>query len=420
MNLHFSTKILLILSITLTSCASKPLTKSIKKLEPARMNLVGFDWLGALYRPDRAIRDSIVQKLGNQQGAWFYANVGNHQQSLATWTRGRTDTVRGLTPEESAAFSAYVPLDAHDFILDKAREHEILIINELHHVPQHRVFTTQLLRDLYRNGYRYLGLETLMNNWAADSILNAKKTPTLTSGVYSSEPQFGNLIRTALRLGFTIFSYEADEMSMKTPRDREIAQAKNIQNFLENQAKEGKTLIYCGGAHNTEGEMGGKWEKAMAQRLANNLGINPLTVSQIHYSEKGKKQFENKYFQAVDVKKPTVFVDETGCFGERGEKTGVDIYVFHPRTKSENRPEWLVYGNRKKVNLDLKNLKIPFPCLVLAYLERDLKAVGQPVPYDVQTANEANSPVQLVIEKGKYQILIVDAQGKQWKTWRRF
>ncbi|MFM2268306.1 MAG: hypothetical protein RL757_1747 [Bacteroidota bacterium] len=408
----------LILFIGLWSCANK----TLQSLEPVKISFVGYEWLGDLYRPSRTVRDSIFEKKGNQMGAWFYSNIENHQAALTAWDAGRTDTVRGLTPEESALFATYSAFDAHKFIVQEARNHEILIVNEAHHVAQHRVFVTDLLRDLYREGYRHIGFETLMSDFSADSTLNARKFPTLQSGVYSSEPQFANLVRTALRLGFTVFSYESKEAGQGLgPRDREIAQAKNIQNFLENRAKEGKTLIYCGGAHATEGEMGGKWEKAMVQRLKDLLKIDALTVNQSNYSERSKKQFENKYYQAVEPKNPTVFIDEKGqSFGEKSGNTWHDIYVFHPRTRTTDRPQWLVFGNRKKVKIELNATEIKYPCLVLAYKMDEFNAISQPVPYDIQEVLEPENGATLVLEKGVYQMIIVNADGKKVKKKMRF
>ena len=401
--------------ISIASCAPK----AFETIAPSKISLVGFDWLGDLYRPSRVVRDSIFEKKGNQMGAWFYTNIGQHRGALATWDAPRTDTVRGLMPEESAAFANFVAMDAQKYIVEAARDHEIVVINELHHVAQYRVFTTQLLRDLYKEGYRYLGLETLVNARNADSTLNAQRFATLKSGIYSSEPQFGNLIRTALRLGFTLFSYESTEPN-GNPRDREITQAKNIQQFLENRAKDGKTIIYCGGAHATEGEMGGKWEKAMAARLTDYLKIDPLTVNQTNYSERSKKQFENKYFQAVSVQKPTVFIDENGKpFGEKKDKTWHDIYVFHPRTQNGARAQWLIYDHRKIANFELDDPKIKFPCLVLAYKYDEWKIDPKAVPYDIQEADENATSVALVLERGAYQIVIVNADGsKVMKKWR--
>ena len=46
----------------------------------------------------------------------------------------------------------------------EAEKYQIVMINEAHHVPQHRVFTYRLLEDLWQKGYRYLALEALSEN----------------------------------------------------------------------------------------------------------------------------------------------------------------------------------------------------------------------------------------------------------------
>ncbi|MCJ7932797.1 MAG: hypothetical protein MUW56_03995 [Chryseobacterium sp.] len=106
--------------------------------------------------------------------------------------------------------------NAKDYILNKSKKEEILILNEAHHYASHRTFATSLLKGLYENGYRYLGLEAL-----GDDSINIRKFPTIHSGFYTSEPQFGNFIKTALDLGFILFKYEAESgKKWKRKRDR--------------------------------------------------------------------------------------------------------------------------------------------------------------------------------------------------------
>ncbi len=143
------------------------------------------------------------------------------------------------------------------------------IINEAHHVPKHRAFTRSLLKELYANGYRYLGLEALF-----DAAVNETKFPVIETGYYTKEPEFGNLISEALATGFTLFSYEASQG--KNGKEREIEQAENIQKFIENNPK-AKVLIHCGYAHAYENDYPA-WGKAMAGRLKQNMNIDPLTI----------------------------------------------------------------------------------------------------------------------------------------------
>ncbi|MBK7637262.1 MAG: hypothetical protein IPJ13_25495 [Saprospiraceae bacterium] len=58
----------------------------------------------------------------------------------------------------------------------------------------------------------------------ADSILQYEGYPTLKSGYYTKEPQFGNLVRAAHKKGFKIFGYESNGHT--NGKEREINQAK--------------------------------------------------------------------------------------------------------------------------------------------------------------------------------------------------
>src|SRR5690606_18409918 len=109
--------------------------------------------------------------------------------------------------------------------------------------PIHRVFTESLLEGLYQNGYRYLGLEAL----AEDSLINIRKWPVINDGYYTNEPQFGNMIREALRLGFIVFGYESGGRG----KEREMGQAANIVEILKNDPNT-KILIHCGFGHIVE------------------------------------------------------------------------------------------------------------------------------------------------------------------------
>lgn len=99
---------------------------------------------------------------------------------------------------------------------------QIIIINEAHHFPYHRIFISSLLKVLYEKGFRYYGAETL--NYG-DSTLMQLRYPTLTTGFYTAEPQFASLAREALKLGYKIFPYEARSLqTISDPKQREICQ----------------------------------------------------------------------------------------------------------------------------------------------------------------------------------------------------
>ena len=372
------------------------------KFKPYDFEIKGFEWMPEPYKLSQHIQDSVLQQQGPQYAAWQYSYIGDHKNTLVTWD-DKANPRKPLSDSLLQEFKTYQPQLAIPYILEKTKKHQITLINEAHHIPQHRVFTTQLLQALYQQGYRHLGMEALFNSPLSDSLLLANGYPIMTNGFYTIEPQFGNLIRTAQKIGFQLFGYESE--GHNGSKEREINQAKNIQAYLEKYPNE-KILIHCGFAHAAKGIYGGSWEKAMAGRLIEFTGINPLSINQTSYSEKSSRDLENPFYQLTDVKKPTVFVNEEGkSFGKYRGESYFDIYVFHPRTQDFDRPKWLIYGNRQAYEVDLSTANVQFPCMVLAYKKGEL--VGTAVPYDIQ---EIETPkVKLVLSPGKYDLVLWQA-----------
>jgi len=74
-------------------------------------------------------------------------------------------------------------------------------------MPQHRIFTTQLLNNLKEQGFSHLGLESYFSNPKSDSLFQVNGYPTLKSGYYTKESQFENLVGEAHKKGFKVFGY---------------------------------------------------------------------------------------------------------------------------------------------------------------------------------------------------------------------
>ena len=404
--------LLIILSFIFLSCENTPATstKQALKFEPYDFQIKSFDWEPVPYKFSGFIQDSILTKKGQQYASWEYSYIGNIPKMLETWDIGRNDRIP-LNDKEIGTFNNYKGKNAYEYILSKSKDHHITIINEAHQMPQHRVFTTKLLQDLYKQGYRHLGLESYFGTKKVDSTLVADQYPSIMHGFYLKEPQYANIIREALKIGFQIFAYES--MGHENGKGREINQAKNIQTYMEKHPNE-KILIHCGFDHAMEGVYGGKWEKAMAGRLTEFTDIDPLTISQTRFSEKSVKAYEDPYFQFVDVAEPTVFInkdDESfGRFHKRGSY--VDIAIFHPRTKNFDRPEWLIYGDRKMYDIDLSDANIEGTLLVYAF--KDGEKIGTAVPYDLQETK--NKKVKLILGKGKYNIILNNEKNESLLT----
>lgn len=66
----------------------------------------------------------------------------------------------GLDEKEKMSVSIQA-VPAADVVLRQAKTKEVVIINEAHLYPQHRVFVKSLLPALYKLGYRHLCMEDL-------------------------------------------------------------------------------------------------------------------------------------------------------------------------------------------------------------------------------------------------------------------
>lgn len=154
-----------------------------------------------------------------------------------------------------------------DEINQVAKNNSVIMLNEDHCYPKHRLFAMQLLDVLKQNGYSYLSLEA----FSIDKENNL--FPNYNNGFYTSEPYFGHFLRKAKELGFTIVGHENQDDSM----DREMGQAKNIYKILQDDPK-AKIFVYVGHAHLEKSRKGEKW---MAQHFSEISKVNPITINQV-------------------------------------------------------------------------------------------------------------------------------------------
>lgn len=267
----------------------------------------------------------------------------------------------------------------------------------------HRVFTESLLEGLYTQGFRYLGLETL----AEDSLIHLRKWPLVEDGYYSREPQFGNLIRKALKLGFRVFGYEGDSSGSI----REKGQARNIYRVLQKDPT-AKILIHCGFAHVVEGPYP-SWGKAMAGELKALSGLDPLTIEQQELTEHSEAAYESAYYNPGTLTYAAILLNKQGHpIRLDGESEVTDLQVMHPRSQFiHGRPRWpLRNGSWREVSLKKLRFQVAFPCLIKAYYPGEENSV----PVD---QIELRNPVQqsLILPRGSFVLELTDSQGKTQK-----
>src|SRR5688572_22257779 len=97
---------------------------------------------------------NIYEKIKSDSNAWRggvtssdLSFIGLYKEALEEWDKVNIYT-KTISKADSIDFiKTYKPTDAKQFILRKAKENRILIFNEAHYNPRHRVFVTSLLKD---------------------------------------------------------------------------------------------------------------------------------------------------------------------------------------------------------------------------------------------------------------------------------
>lgn len=181
------------------------------------------------------------------------------------------DSITEILKKESI-----VNASAIDKIVDEAKKHQIIMLNENHFYPNQRILISELLPKLKDIGFSYLALEALDNK--QDSLLNLNNAyPTLETGFYTSEQNYANLIREAKKLGFQFVSYD----DMTNSKDRESSQADNLYDKTFKINPNTKVVVLAGIDHILEKSTlkGKKW---MATIFKEKYNIDPLTISQTH------------------------------------------------------------------------------------------------------------------------------------------
>lgn len=336
------------------------------------------------------------------ESATTYAAKGDYRNALIQWDKLMEGSDINYSKKQIDSINKkYRKVNAANYIIEEAKKNKVVIINEAHHNSFHRVFTKSLLKDLYAIGYTNLGLEALNSYIDLDSL----KYPTQVTGFYTNDPQFGNLIRDAIAIGYTLFPYETENHTANG-KIREIDQATNIKKVMDAKPNE-KFLIHCGYDHALEGDSG-YWVKAMAGRLEEFTGINPFTINQTTYSERSKPEMNHPLLKALKIKESTVLLDTgNNPLKHRQVDAYTDIAVLHPNTKYEdNRPNWLFKNDNKKVKLSIKDIEIDFPVMVLAYKKGE--NINLAVPIDITELNSKMEKCNLGLKKGTYEIVVTN------------
>ncbi len=340
----------------------------------------------------------------------YFAFAGDYQSALQFQVKtydSVDDATRVKIYRKAEDIKNIEHVDARHYINFAAKGRRVVMINEAYTKPQHRAFAISLLADLYREGFHYLAME-MLNNFSNHSLTKVN----MHTGYYTSEPVAGELVRTALAIGYTLISYEDTAAAAHTNNQRDSVQAENIYQVIR-QDTAARVLVYAESAHISKKKAAdGYIPMGLAfQRLS---GISPLTIDQTDMTEESNFGYGRVIYQAYLQKYPITRVSIALINNEPVSVTNNDLYdlsVIHPPNfYKDGRPTWLSLGDTRQPTF----VKPPVVSvyLVQAYYENEIEnndnTPWQLVPADQTYIPGGKKSYMLYLKKGKYRIYFRD------------
>jgi hypothetical protein len=255
---------------------------------------------------------------------------------------------------------------AERVVLNAIRSHQIVILNETHHQPEHRAFGERVVPNLKSLGVKCVAIEAS----SQEAIDRAVKSGNVRSDTDACcfDPRRAELLRTLIRNKLRIVAFdwlntddraEIERHPEKAQWIRENAMARNIRDGILRAEPKAKILVWVGMGHACKEEIDG--EEYMARRLWKLAGIEPYSIYQLSdcgrtspaYAlpvtgiyrlavHSARRQFSKPI--AIQLLKRKTKTPSDNPIYTRMEATGIDTVILHPPMSSDsptNRPEWL-------------------------------------------------------------------------------
>lgn len=374
---------------------------------------------------DDADHSRAFQVIFGQYLSWYQTFVGDYSGAADSFSIAQApQSDDGPSPLSGG----YKPESAADVILRLAKSRKAVFFNEAHSAPITRTLTIELLSKLRAEGFNYFAAETL---YETDPGLQKRGYPTPKTGFYINEPLYGEMVRTALKLGYKVLPYDVEDAGVGDPRER--AGAKNLARIFDKDPK-ARLVVDAGFAHiqKTGKYLGGS---SMAEFFHKISGIDPLCIEQTMMIQHARPDQDHPYYTAVIAAdhpaRPVVFVrgkDDTWTL----KPHEYDMSVVFPaestahEEKPVNRPAWLTLGGLRvpyPISSDMCQAK--FPCLVQAQYADEgsdavaadravLNVVDPNAPIEQRmVVNHGNAQSNLFLRPGKYRLTATDTSNRQ-------
>ncbi len=316
----------------------------------------------------------------------------------------------------------YHPVLAATYLPRLAAGYRVVFLNEAHNIALTRTLTVKLLKALREEGFNTFAAETLYRSDI--DALNKRGYPVADSGFYTREPIYAEMVRTALKLGYKVVAYEADQNH--TGDAREAQQAEHLWQILKDDPN-ARLVVNAGYAHiQKTGQFLGA--QSMAEHFIKDSGIVPLSVEQTilipHQNRSMDHPDYGAIIQSVHPGQPIVFISADGK--PWSLRPGYDVSVIFPEEQfKQGRPTWLtLWGLRVPYSVSGNMCQRHFPCIVEArYADEGDDAIPadrmvlDPIPLmtidDIKiTTGDYSIPTsELYLRPGRYRLTASDENG---------
>lgn len=412
-----------------------PVNAAASAQDPIQTQLERFNDSGNYLAAIRLLEREVVKgphenEAHSQTLAFYLADVGSYAAAVSTVHQAWGEPPRvQLSPDDRQRLERLPLAPARDAICAEIKKHQIVIINENHHHPQHRAFGRALLPCFKNAGFTHFALETIGEETAE---INARgRVSRRKTGYYAYDPQMAALINEGLHLGFKIVRYETRDLCMNCAMEdqidrREEQQADNLMNEIFRSQPHAKALIWVGFSHAYKRQLKAspktRW---MAARLWEKSGVEPFTIEQLseQFAWNAHQPAYEPLTQSLGGEQPG-YLDLNSHWTQiptaaqpslrKTEKAGppaIDAVVVHPRRRvTDARHLWLGWPAARTSRMNQAKRESELVQIFSPKLSRD--QLEDEAPLD-QVICEKDQACELIAPPGRYWVRTWTEQGLQ-------
>jgi hypothetical protein len=285
-----------------------------------------------------------------------------------------------------------------------ARTHRIVMVMEDHFVSKHREMVEATLPIFRAAGFTHYAAEAIQE---PGQSLTDRGYPAVATGLYTGDPRFGNLLRSALNLKFTMLGYDFGHSAHEA---REEYAATALARVVNGQPG-ARLLVHAGHAHvlKRPTETGQRW---LASILWEKTGLEPFTIwqwSDLHDAREYRALLPLLQQRLGDFAEPILLMPPpAGIPG--GQIPDVDAILVHPPDHSTAPADRTVLFPGTMHQVSGHWITAKWPVIIAAYRH------GEPataIPLDQVMLRDREQDFTLWLPSGPdYYLAVFDERGR--------